>query len=257
MAPAHLDAHRADPAVPAGTRQRAGLGAAAAGHQPAGGAAVLRRAPGAGPLAGQVLAVQRVRRALVRGHLPAAVPLPGRVRGAADVPAVRRRPAAAAPGPAQPVPAAAGGDDGVAARAGCRARAGVGAAGRQAVPGAHRRRLDLRGEGLPARGRQPAVPPGPAGPAGRGRHGRPVRLQGGPAPGGRPVVRQHGDRARPVPPRAAGLGGGPAAVQHRAHQVRRALRDLGPGHGRAGLVQRATSPTRRSRGRPRSTTTSR
>src|SRR5690349_24780354 len=118
LASGHLDADRPDSAFPAGAGQRARVGAAAAGHQPAGRAAVLRRAPGAGAVAGPVLAVQCLRRALVRGHLPAAFPVPRRVRDPADVPPGRRRAAATAPGPAEPVPAATGAPDGLAAAAG-------------------------------------------------------------------------------------------------------------------------------------------
>ena len=226
VAPAHLDADRADPAVLAGARQRARVGAAAAGHQPAGRAAVLRRSPVARALAGQVLPVQCLRRALVRSHLPAAVPLARRVRDPAYVPPGRLRPPAAAPGAAEPVPAAAGTPHGVAARRGRGARRERGAAGRQAVPGAHRGWLGVGGEGVPARGRQPAVPPRAARPARGGRPGRAVRLQGGPAACRRPVLRQHGDRARPVPARAAGVRRRPAAVHDRAAQVHRELRPV-------------------------------
>src|SRR5215471_657806 len=237
LAPAHLDAHRADPAFPARTGQRAGVGAAAAGHRPTGGTAVLRRAPCAGPLAGQVLAVQRVRCALVRGDLPAAVPLPRRVRGPADVPAGLRGAPAAATGPAEPVPAAAREHHGIAA--GRRRRAGcvVSTAGGQAVPGAHRGRLDLGGKGLPAGGRQPAVPPRAAGAAGRGQHGRAVWLQGEPPARRRAVLWKYGDRPGPVPPGTPGIGGGPAAILDRAGLVPRALRLFGAGHGATGRVQ--------------------
>ena len=57
-------------------------------------------APGAGADPEPAVAVQRVRRALVRRHLPAAVRLAGRLRAAADVPAGRVGPAAAAAGAA-------------------------------------------------------------------------------------------------------------------------------------------------------------
>ena len=71
------------------------------------------------------------------------------------------------------------------------------------VPAAHRRRLGVGGEGLPARGRQPALPRGPARPAGLGGARRAVRLQGQPA----------ADRAaRPSPTRRwAWTSSGPAA----------------------------------------------
>ncbi len=106
LAAADLDADRADPAVPAGRRQRARIGAAAGGHRPGGGHPVLHRPPGAGPDPEPAVAVQRVRRALVRGHLPAAVPVPGGLRAAPDLPAGRVGPAAAAAGAAAPGPAA-------------------------------------------------------------------------------------------------------------------------------------------------------
>ena len=80
--------------------QRARVGAAAAGHRPAGGAAVLRRAPVAGAAAGPAVAVQRVRRALVRRDLPAAVRLARGLRDPAHVPAGRLGAAAAAAGTA-------------------------------------------------------------------------------------------------------------------------------------------------------------
>src|SRR5262249_27218019 len=171
--------------------------------------------------------VQRVRCALVRGYLPAAVPLPRRVRGPADVPAGLRGAPAAATRPAEPVPAAVGEHHGIAADRRGRAGRVVSTAGGQAVPGTHRGRLDLGGKGLPAGGRQPAVPPRAAGTAGRGWHGRAVRLQGEPPARRRAVFWQYGDRTGPVPPGTAGIGGGPAALLDRAGLVQRALRLLG------------------------------
>ncbi len=203
LAAAHLDAHRADPAVPARPGQRARVGAAAGGHRPGRRSPSTTRAPGAGADPDQAVAVQRLRRALVRGHLPAAVPLPGRLRAAAHVPAGRLGPAAAAARAAQPGPAAAGGhgyshrsapDEALAAAsallAGKRFRLRTG------------RRLGLGREGLPARGRQPAVPPRAAGPAGR-------RSAWAGCSATRPTgcswsasrFAQHADRARHVPPR--------------------------------------------------------
>ena len=92
LASADLDAHRTGAAVPAGRGQRPRFAAAAAGHRPGGGAAVLRLASGAGALASPAIPVQRVRGALVRRDLPAAVRLPGRLRGAAQCPAGPARP---------------------------------------------------------------------------------------------------------------------------------------------------------------------
>ena len=105
LAPADLHAHGAHPAVPARARQRAGVGAAAAGRRPAG-VQQYYLASGARAVAEPARAVQRVRRALVRGDLPAAVPLVAaawcRARPAGPV-----RPRAAAARAAQPGPAAA------------------------------------------------------------------------------------------------------------------------------------------------------
>ena len=77
------------------------------GTRPRRRAAVLRVAPGARAVAEPPRAVQRLRRALVRRHLPAAVRLAGGVRGAPDVPAGRLGPDPAAAGAAPPDPAAA------------------------------------------------------------------------------------------------------------------------------------------------------
>ena len=70
-----------------------------------------------------------------------------------------------------------------AARARGGARVGGGGAVGQAVPAAHRPGLGVRGKGLPARGRQPAVPHRAARLAGVDRPRRAVRLQGRPAAG--------------------------------------------------------------------------
>src|SRR5215472_17854413 len=107
MAAAHLDADRAGAAVPPRARFGARVGAATAGRGPGRGAAVLRLPSGARAVAGPLRAVQRVRRAVVRGDLPAAVHLPRRMRGAAHVPAAGCRPDAAAARAAEPGAAAA------------------------------------------------------------------------------------------------------------------------------------------------------
>src|SRR5215472_11307854 len=107
MAAAHLDADRTGAAFPARARVGARVGAAAAGLGPGRGAAVLRLSSGARAVAEPLRAVQRVRRALVRGGLPAAVHLPHRMRGAAHVPAAGQRPDAAATRAAEPGAAAA------------------------------------------------------------------------------------------------------------------------------------------------------
>src|SRR5271165_1996367 len=80
LAAAHLHAYRARAALPARARLHTGVRAAAGGLRPGRGPAVLRVARRARALAGPPRAVQRVRRALVRGDLPAAVHLAGRVR---------------------------------------------------------------------------------------------------------------------------------------------------------------------------------
>ena len=72
------------------------------------------------------------------------------------------------------------------------------------VPAEQGRRLGLSREGLPARGRQPAVPHRTAGPVLLGRDWRHLRLQGQPAAGRRPGLRQHADRAGCIPARQAG-----------------------------------------------------
>ena len=77
------------------------------GTDPRRGAAVLHLAPRPGALAEPPGAVQRVRRALVRGDLPAAVRVAGRLRRAADVQAGGLGPDAAAARAAEPGPAAA------------------------------------------------------------------------------------------------------------------------------------------------------
>ncbi len=161
------------------------------------------------------------------------------------------RPAAAAAGAAEPVPAAARApamnsplppDAALAAAAD--------AAGRQAVPGAHRGRLGVGGKGLPARGRQPAVPPraaGPAVPVGMGgmfgyKADR-LLVQG--QSFGNTVTAL--DQFRPGP---AGLGGRPAAVHDRAWTGSTRVRHVRAGHGAAVVVPRlpqlpARSPVRR------------
>ena len=106
VAAAHLDADRADPAVPAGPGQRARVDPAAAGQQRPRRPAVLHVAPGPGALAEPPRAVQRLRRALVRRHLPAAVRLARRLRGAAYLPAGRLGADPSAAGPAPPDQAA-------------------------------------------------------------------------------------------------------------------------------------------------------
>ena len=77
------------------------------GHGPGRRAAVLHVAPGTRAAAEPPRVVQRLRRALVRRHLPAAVRLPGGLRGAPDVPAGRLGPDAPAAGAAPPDQAAA------------------------------------------------------------------------------------------------------------------------------------------------------
>src|SRR5262249_29355501 len=93
--------------VPARARVDTRISAAAAGLGPGRGAAVLRLSSDARAVAEPLRAVQRVRRAVVRGGLPAAVHLPRRLRCAAHVPAAGRGPDAAAARAAEPGAAAA------------------------------------------------------------------------------------------------------------------------------------------------------
>ncbi len=247
VAPAHLDAHRADPAVPAGGRERPRVTAAAGRDQPGGGVAVLRRAPEPGPHPGAALAVQRVRRALVRRDLPAAVPVPGRLRAAADAAPGRFRAPAAAAGAAPRGPAADVGELPDGAGAGGGARVGRGGAVRPAFPDARGRGLGGRGKGLPARGRQPAFPHRAARGAGLDRPRRALRLQGRPAARRGHLVLQHGDGAGRVPPRPPGLARRPAAVHADPRPVQRGLRDVGGRVRPAGLVQRGDQLLGRAR----------
>ena len=183
VAAAHLHADRAHPALPARARLDPRLDPAAAGQRPGVGDAVLHVAPGARAVAEPPRAVQRVRRALVRGDLHPALRLAGRVRRAADVQAGRLGADAAAAGAEEPGAAAAVGDLPVGAVAGRGRRRGRLGARRAAVPApaaGRRGRRPLAGgrEGVPARGRQPALPPVAARRAALDRARRAVRLQG-------------------------------------------------------------------------------
>ena len=157
-------AHRAAAAVPARARQRARLVPAAARAQPGRGAGVLRRAPDAGAAAGPAVAVRRLRLAVVRGDLPAAVRLLiGCLssRGSACTPGRcaprRRRCRGCSPGCRRtsagrrrrtPTPCSAD-----ARRSLRRSRLA-----RRHARAARRRPGAVGREGLPARDRQPAVP---------------------------------------------------------------------------------------------------
>ena len=238
LADPHVDAHRAGAAVPAGGREHTGVAAAAGGDQPRRGVAVLRLAPAAGQHPGPPFAVQRVRRAVVRRDLPAAVRVAAGVRAAPDAAAGGVRAAAAAEGAAPPGQAPVRGQ----LHHGARARGGA-AGGRQgavgpAVPGAHRPGLGGRGKGLPAGSGQPALPHRAARLPGVDRARRAVRLPGRPAAGGRDLVLQHRDRAGRVSPGPPGVPGRPAAVHGDAGPLQRLVRDLGPAHRAAVVVQR-------------------
>ena len=149
---------------------------------------------------------------VVRGDLPPALRLADRVRGAADVQAGRLRADAAAAGAEEPGAAAALGDLPVGAGAGRGRRRGRLGARRAALPAPAarrgRRRPLARGrEGLPARGRQPALPPVAARRAALDRARRALRLQGRrTGRRGADVQRQHRPAGR-VPPRTAGQRG--------------------------------------------------
>ncbi len=170
--------------------------------------------PTLGPVAGPVRVLRGVRLALVRGHLPAAVPVADRLPAAAHHGV--RRPAADAAGghPAQPRAAAASPHRRGAgiARPGRRpdrppvSRAGgsPGAteAGRRAAAPA---RDDLGREGLRPRGRQPGLPPVPAGAAGGDRGRQAGRLRGvGDRQRRLPVLLHLARVLRQLPARAAG-----------------------------------------------------
>ena len=100
LAAPDVDADRAGAAVPARGREHTGIAAAAGGDQPGGGGAVLHLAPAAGQHPGPPFPVQRVRRAVVRRDLPAAVRVAAGVRAAPDAAPGGVRAAAAAEGAA-------------------------------------------------------------------------------------------------------------------------------------------------------------
>ena len=142
-----------------------------------------RRPPAPRPADGQAVAVRRVRGAVVRGDLHAAVRLAGRLRHpAAPVarPGDARRPPDA-PRHLLRLPHPPRWDDRRVARRVRRAGPRHAASRRLArrPPDRGRRRGDGRGrERLPARDRQPRLPRRAAGPARRHRPERPLRLQG-------------------------------------------------------------------------------
>ena len=243
VAAAHLHADRAHPALPARARLGARLHPAAGGRRPGVGDAVLHVAPGPRAVAEPPRAVQRVRRALVRGDLHPALRLAGRVRRAADVQAGRLGQDAAAAGAEEPGAAAAVGDVPVGAVAGRGRRRGRLGARRAALPapaaGRRRRRPLARGrEGVPARGRQPALPPVAARRAALDRARRALRLQGRRAGHRGADVHRHHRAAGRVPPRTAGHRVRPGAVLAQAGQVHGRLHRLGRVDRAAGRVQR-------------------
>ncbi len=221
------------------------------GSRPGVGDAVLHVAPGPGAVAEPPRAVQRVRRALVRGDLHPALRLAGRVRRAADVQAGRIGADAAAAGAEEPGAAAAVGDLPVGADAGRGRRRGRLGARRAALPApAPRRRgrrpLAVGREGVPARGRQPALPPVAARRAALDRARRAVRLQGRRAGRrGADVLRQHRPAGR-VPPWTAGQRVRPGALLAHAGQVHGRLHQLGRVDRAAGRLQRERQLLRRA-----------
>src|SRR5436190_8139997 len=104
VANAHLDAHRADPAVPAGTRRGSGFGAAAAWAERAPRRALLPGPPAPRADPQPALVVRRVRGLVVRSDLHLVVRVVGRLRDPTQLAAHAgdARPAAgsaASPGP--------------------------------------------------------------------------------------------------------------------------------------------------------------
>ena len=102
-----VDAHGAGVVAPTSGGERAGFGIPAGGGQPGRGGAVLQGAPVSGSGAERARVLQRVRRALVRGGLPAAVRPAGELRAAPVRPAGAFGAGAAAAGAAEHLPAAA------------------------------------------------------------------------------------------------------------------------------------------------------
>ena len=279
VAPAHLDAHRPGAAAPARPGRDPGLGDPAERRRLAEDLALADRPPeaDAGLRAAQPLL--RLRLPVVRGHLPAADDLAGRLHHPAP-PRLLARPARAATGrPAEPVPAA--GAHVVRRRPQSRGRAGRGAPGaaqdalpsdrltvgrgggpgRGCAPGRPPRPGGGRVGGgrarVPPRGRQPALPPRGGDRAGGLRGGRAVRLQGRRDPGRGPRVHQRAHPVRRLRPRLAVRPGLDGAVQLHRPQLRRGLDRLGPAPGDGARVRRAPDLPGRARGGRRTRTTSR
>ena len=106
------------------------------------------------------------------------------------------------------------------------------------LPGGPARRGRRRGEGLPAGGRQPAVPPlGPGGPR-RLRLRPAVRLQGRRDHHRRPGLQQHPEPVRRLRARLALRPLGPVAVQLLRRRLPREVADQRPGDGPAGVLRR-------------------
>ena len=137
----------------------------------------------------------------------------------------------------------------------CGRRAGArsGRVARPPVPGRRRRRLGGRREGLPARDRQPGLPPGAAAPARRRGDRAPDRLQGQrPGRRGRGVL-QHRLGVRHLDPGAARRRGLAGAVHGRVEEADGPLpagRDAGAGPHATSRPTSATRPTRTRRSRP-------
>ena len=182
MAPAHLDAHRAGAAVPAGTGRGARLAATATSTEPAQGAGLPRQPRRVGTLPGPDRRLRRVRLDLVQRGVPAAVHLAHRLPGSADNRVRQGAAGQADQGAAQSRPTRR------ARPAGEHAPAGRGRpAARRAAASAlahHRPGRGARGdravgrEGLQPRGRQPAVPRVAAGRTGADRRRKAAELSG-------------------------------------------------------------------------------
>ena len=229
--------------------------------------AVHRRPPHPRPAAGPVRVLRGVRLALVRGHLPAAVPVADRLPAAAQH-RVRRPTTDAAGGhPAQPRAAAASPHRrgrGIARpgrRPGDRRPQGLAdRPARRAGPWARPSRDDLRREGLCAGGRQPRLPPVAAGAAGRDRSRQAGRLRGvGDRQRRLPVLLHLARVLRQLPARAAGRRHSDGAVLrerqglHRdLHRRRRGqrVRRAGPGAKRRGRRHRPMAGRRTPGQRP-------
>ena len=239
LARAHRHAHGARAALPARARRAAGRAAPAALAQPDARRQVLHRLPVARPDARPPRLLRHLRRAVVRGDLPASDGVADRVCAPAHRRARQGAAGRARRGATQPRPDAAPRPRGPrhGDRRGRRTRAHPVARLAQRGAGGRARAHLLCGEGLPARARQPPFPP-QSHRAARGVRGRQaLRVRG---PGHRhvrrrPVLQHRHPRLRLVPR-------GPARRRHRPHAVLRAggrLPDPVPGQRPGQQLRRA------------------